>query len=74
MESYFSVLSEQGFRRVYWSKSATWQLLDEPVAGVPAGEAALRLGHSVEMLLTTYAGVLEADEELANQRLEAALG
>jgi integrase len=42
-------------------------------AGVPVGEAARRLGHSVEVLLSTYAGVLMGSEELANARIEAAL-
>jgi integrase len=42
-------------------------------AGVPLGEVARRLGHSVETLVSTYVGALSGDEELANQRIEAAL-
>ncbi len=29
LQSYFSILSEQGFRRVYWTKTKAWVLLDE---------------------------------------------
>lgn len=43
-------------------------------AGVPLGETARRLGHSVETLVSTYVGALEGDEELGNQRIEAELG
>jgi integrase len=42
-------------------------------AGVPLGETARRLGHSVETLVSTYVGALEGDEELGNQRIEAEL-
>jgi integrase len=42
-------------------------------AGVPLGEAAKRLGHSVETLVSTYVGALDGDESLANQRIQAAL-
>jgi integrase len=42
-------------------------------AGVPLGEVARRLGHSVETLVSTYIGAMEADEELGNTRIEAAL-
>ena len=42
-------------------------------AGVPLGEVARRLGHSVETLVSTYIGAMEADEELANSRIEEAL-
>ena len=42
-------------------------------AGVPLGEVAKRMGHSVETLVSTYAGVLESDEALGNQRISAAL-
>jgi integrase len=42
-------------------------------AGVPLGEVAKRMGHSVETLVSTYAGVLEGDETLGNQRISAAL-
>jgi integrase len=42
-------------------------------AGVPLGEAARRLGHSVETLVSTYVGALTGDEQLSNERIEAAL-
>lgn len=42
-------------------------------AGVPLGEAAKRLGHSVETLVSTYVGALDGDESLANQRIDLAL-
>jgi len=42
-------------------------------AGVPLGETARRLGHSVETVVGTYVGALECDEELGNQRIEAYL-
>jgi integrase len=42
-------------------------------AGVPLGEAARRLGHSVETLVSTYVGALTGDEELANTRIEQRL-
>jgi integrase len=42
-------------------------------AGVPIGECARRLGHSPEVLLSTYAGVLTGDEQIANARIEKAL-
>lgn len=42
-------------------------------AGVPLGEAASRLGHSVETLVSTYVGALAGDEEFANGRIEAYL-
>jgi integrase len=42
-------------------------------AGVPLGETARRLGHSVETLVSTYVGALEGDEELGNKRIEAEL-
>jgi integrase len=42
-------------------------------AGVPLGEAARRLGHSVETLVSTYVGALVGDEELANERIDAVL-
>ena len=43
------------------------------MAGVPFGEVARRLGHSVETLVTTYAGVLAGDEALANKRIDDVL-
>ena len=42
-------------------------------AGVPLGEVARRLGHSVETLVSTYVGAIENDEQLANERIEAVL-
>lgn len=42
-------------------------------AGVPLGEVARRMGHSVETLVSTYVGALIGDEHLANQRIEAIL-
>jgi integrase len=42
-------------------------------AGVPLGEVAKRMGHSVETLVSTYVGALAGDETLANERIEAAL-
>lgn len=42
-------------------------------AGVPLGEVAKRMGHSVETLVSTYVGALEGDEQLSNERIEAAL-
>jgi integrase len=43
-------------------------------AGVPLGEVARRLGHSVETLVSTYVGAMEVDEALGNERIELALG
>ena len=31
VQSYFSILHEQGFRRVYWTKTKAWLILDEPL-------------------------------------------
>jgi integrase len=42
-------------------------------AGVPLGEVARRLGHSVETLVSTYVGALEGDEAIANARIDAEL-
>ena len=39
-------------------------------AGVPIGEVARRLGHSPEVLLSTYAGVLIGDVDASNARIE----
>lgn len=41
-------------------------------AGVPLGEVAKRMGHSVQTLVSTYVGALSGDEAIANQRIEAA--
>lgn len=42
-------------------------------AGVPLGEVARRLGHSVQTLVSTYVGALDGDEAIGNARIEAAL-
>lgn len=42
-------------------------------AGVPLRVVAMRLGHSVETLVSTYVGALEGDDALANERIDAAL-
>jgi len=43
-------------------------------AGVPLGEVAKRMGHSVETLVSTYVGALDGDETVANERIDAVLG
>jgi integrase len=43
-------------------------------AGVPLGEVAKRMGHSVETLVSTYVGALSGDAKAANARIEAVLG
>jgi integrase len=40
-------------------------------AGVPATLVAERMGHDVQMLLSTYAKVIEADKDRANGRIDA---
>lgn len=42
-------------------------------AGVPLGDVARRMGHSVETLVSTYVGALDGDEEIANARIDAVL-
>ena len=42
-------------------------------AGVALGEAAMRLGHSVETLVAHYVGALEGDDVYANRRISDAL-
>jgi integrase len=42
-------------------------------AGVPLGEVARRLGHSVDTLVSTYVGALDGDEQIANDRIDQAL-
>ncbi len=42
-------------------------------AGVPLGEVARRLGHSVETLVSTYVGALDDEEQVANERIDAVL-
>jgi integrase len=43
------------------------------VAGVPLGEVARRMGHSVDTLVSTYVGALTGDQDLANRRIDALL-
>ena len=43
-------------------------------AGVPFGEVARRLGHSVETLVGTYVGALDGDYTAANELIDFALG
>ncbi|HEX7131821.1 MAG TPA: tyrosine-type recombinase/integrase [Iamia sp.] len=43
-------------------------------AGVPLGEVARRLGHSVDTLVANYVGALETDEEISNTKIDEALG
>ncbi len=43
-------------------------------AGVPLGEVALRLGHSVETLVAYYIGALQGDDLIANERIDQTLG
>jgi hypothetical protein len=40
---------------------------------MPLGEAALRLGHSVETLVAHYMGALQGDDLVANERVDVAL-
>lgn len=42
-------------------------------AGVPLGEVAKRMGHSVETLVSTYIGALTGDETVANERIDAVM-
>ncbi|MGI9017488.1 MAG: tyrosine-type recombinase/integrase [Euzebya sp.] len=42
-------------------------------AGVPLGETARRMGHSVETLVSTYVGALDGDEAIGNARIDAVL-
>jgi integrase len=42
-------------------------------AGVPLAEAARRLGHSVETLVSTYIGAMDGDDTEANALIDAAL-
>lgn len=42
-------------------------------AGVPAPEIAARVGHGVEVLLRVYAGCIDGDERMVNQRIGEAL-
>jgi integrase len=42
-------------------------------AGMPLGETARRLGHSVESLVSTYVGALEDEEHVGDQRVDTIL-
>ena len=42
--------------------------------GVPPAEVAKRAGHTIEMLFRTYAKCVMGQEDLANKRIEEALG
>jgi hypothetical protein len=42
--------------------------------GVPLGEMARRLGHSVETLVGTYVGALDGDDTAADKLINSALG
>ena len=42
-------------------------------AGVPLGEVARRLGHSVETLVSIYVGALDGDDLAANKLIDAAM-
>ncbi len=42
-------------------------------AGMPLGETARRLGHSVETLVSTYVGALDDEEHIANERIDTYL-
>lgn len=48
--------------------AATWLR-----SGVPLGETARRLGHSVETLVSTYVGALQDDETISNAKIESFL-
>jgi integrase len=41
-------------------------------AGVPLGDVAKRMGHSVETLVSTYVGALQGDDEAANKLIDVA--
>ena len=43
-------------------------------AGVPLGEVARRLGHSVDTLISTYVGALGGDKQIANDRIDLGAG
>lgn len=42
-------------------------------AGVPLGEVARRMGHSVDTLVANYVGALETDEEISNTKIDEVL-
>jgi integrase len=42
-------------------------------AGVPLGEVARRLGHSVETLVSTYVGALQGDDTASNKLIDSTL-
>lgn len=43
-------------------------------SGVPLGEVARRLGHTVETLVSTYVGALDGDDVAANKLIDSAIG
>jgi integrase len=43
-------------------------------SGVPLGEAARRLGHTVETLVSTYIGALDGDDIAANKLIDEVIG
>lgn len=42
-------------------------------AGIPLGEVAARMGHSVETLVSTYVGAVNGGDAIANERIDAIL-
>ena len=66
-----AIITPQPASRTYRLMTAATAWLQ---AGIPLGEAARRLGHSVETLVSTYVGALDDEQHLANQRIEAMLG
>lgn len=57
--------------RVYDFRHANATMMLKP--GVPLAEAARRLGHSVETLVSTYVGAMDGDDTEANQLIDQAL-
>jgi integrase len=43
-------------------------------AGVPPAEVARRLGHSVDILMRVYAGVLDDERQRSNELMDRAVG
>ena len=57
--------------RVYDCRHACATMLLK--AGVPLGEVARRLGHSVETLVSIYVGALDGDDAEANSLIDGGL-